>query len=637
MCCDGRHTHSSIVGEPEDGVFKSAAAEAYPPDMNRLLADFFVSAAAHASPLVAWAMAYPMAHIGLPVSRGGEHDRNSTMPILANGKPSSSDYGNDSPSYRQTLDGPEAPMWRRAREEEVDNLIRHGAVEWVPEDSLPTWSRAKQKAWEVIDTLWVFKRKRDAQGDVCRYKGRCTLRGDQQSAKATQAGQELNSFAPTVRHSTFKLLNATGCIRRARKRTFDVEAAFLQGHRHDLPDVHCRPPPMSSGPPPTDDRGVPLVWKLRRPLYGSADAARIWYQTLDEQLVSQGFTRSEYDPCYYYKVYDDGARTDMSIYVDDSWVSDTSGERCDAELEKLGRAFKLTVKEVPDAFLGMNLSFPDPSVTELSNEAYLKKLAAEYLDKPLESYRHGLPAERSLMDLYATAVRAKEEGGRTDAQLTKRYMSTVGALLYVAPSCRPEVSHCVGILARALTFPTPELLGYAQRVIAWLARRPSEGLKFDGNATDADVLVAYSDSDWGVKQSTTGWCIHLGGAAVAWRSARQHSIAMSSTEAELIAASDAALEILYLRELLAEMGFRQKSPTVLYVDNTGAVELSRDLKSCQRSRHVERRYLKIRELVAASVIEVKAIDTKDNPADLFTKSTLDNEAFTRHAATVKGN
>ena len=245
-------------------------------------------------------------------------------------------------------------------------------------------------------------------------------------------------------------------------------------------------------------------------------AARIWYQTLDQQLISQGFTRSEYDPCYYYKVYDDGARTDMSIYVDDSWVSDTSGERCDAELAALSKAFKLTVKEVLDAFLGMNLSFPDSSVIELSNEAYIKKLAAEYLDKLLDSYRHRLPAERSLMDLYTLALNAKESGGRINPHLTKSCMSTVGALLYVAPSCRPEVSHCVGILARALTFPTPELLSYAQRVIAWLARRPSDGLRFDGNATDARTLVAYSDSDWSVKQSTTGWCIHLGGAAVAW-------------------------------------------------------------------------------------------------------------------------
>ena len=129
----------------------------------------------------------------------------------------------------------------------------------------------------------------------------------------------------------------------------------------------------------------------------------------------------------------------------------------------------------------------------------------------------------------------------------------------------------------------------------------------------------------------------FGGAAVSWRSTRQHSISMSSTEAGIIAASDAALEIIYIRGLLAEMGFRQEKPTVLYVDNSGAVELSRDLKSCQRSRHVERRYLKIRELVAAGEIEVRSIDTKDNHADFYTKSTLDKATFTRHVKAVKGN
>ena len=58
----------------------------------------------------------------------------------------------------------------------------------------------------------------------------------------------------------------------------------------------------------------------------------------------------------------------------------------------LGKAFKLTIKESPDEFLGMNLDLADSSVVQLSNEAYLKKLVAEYLDKPLESYRHELPA-----------------------------------------------------------------------------------------------------------------------------------------------------------------------------------------------------------------------------------------------------
>ena len=285
----------------------------------------------------------------------------------------------------------------------------------------------------------------------------------------------------------------------------------------------------------------------------------------------------------------------------------------------------------------MNLELGDSSMVKLSNEAFIKKLAEEYLDKPAESYHHQLPADRSLADAYAGALRAKLNGEHADPKLVKRYMSTVGALMYVVPSCRPEVAHCVGILARALTFPTPEMLTCAQRVIAWLARHPTHGMKYDGNVTDAHVLVAYSDSDWGIKPSTTGWYVQLAGAGVSWRSARQHSVATSTTEAEIIAASDAALEVTYLRGLLAEMGFRQTSPTVLYVDNSGAVELSRDLKSCQRSRHIERRYLKVRELVAAGEVEVRAVDTKNNPADLFTKSTLDVSTFTRHAAAVKGN
>ena len=74
---------------------------------------------------------------------------------------------------------------------------------------------------------------------------------------------------------------------------------------------------------------------------------------------------------------------------------------------------------------------------------------------------------------------------------------------------------------------------------------------------------------------------------------------LSSTEAEIMAASQAALEMLYFRGLLREMGVDMSQPTMLYVDNQGAVELSKDLKSCQRSRHIERRYLKVRELVHA--------------------------------------
>ncbi len=99
---------------------------------------------------------------------------------------------------------------------------------------------------------------------------------------------------------------------------------------------------------------------------------------------------------------------------------------------------------------------------------------------------------------------------------------------------------------------------------------------------------------------------------VGYGSRRQQCIAMSSTEAEVIAASQAALEIVFMRTLLRELGVNVSAPTVLRVDNSGAVELSKHRKSCQRSRHVMRRYLKVRELVAEGEIVVEWVDTNDS-------------------------
>ena len=70
-----------------------------------------------------------------------------------------------------------------------------------------------------------------------------------------------------------------------------------------------------------------------------------------------------------------------------------------------------------------------------------------------------------------------------------------------------------------------------------------------------------------------------------------------------------------MRALLEDLGLKQ-GITPLYVDNSGAVELSRDRKSCHRSRHVDRRYFKVRELVAHKELVVHHIDTADNPADI---------------------
>ena len=86
-----------------------------------------------------------------------------------------------------------------------------------------------------------------------------------------------------------------------------------------------------------------------------------------------------------------------------------------------------------------------------------------------------------------------------------------------------------------------------------------------------------------------------------------------------MAASQAGLEAVFLRSLLSDMGYKQSKPTDLYVDNKGAIDMSRDYISNERTKHIERRHLKVRELVEDAVINVKYIATHLNVADIFTK------------------
>eukprot|EP00965_Chrysotila_dentata_P045508 1511677-Pleurochrysis_carterae.AAC.1 len=126
-----------------------------------------------------------------------------------------------------------------------------------------------------------------------------------------------------------------------------------------------------------------------------------------------------------------------------------------------------------------------------------------------------------------------------------------------------------------------------------------------------------------------------GGAAVASGSKRQHCISLTSTEAEKVAASHTAAEVIYLRGLLAEMGRKEVRATPMYVDNSGAVELSKERRSCQRSRRVDVRNLKVREYVTHGDIEVRKIETDENVADVFTKS-LPANVHHKHVNTGRG-
>ena len=98
---------------------------------------------------------------------------------------------------------------------------------------------------------------------------------------------------------------------------------------------------------------MPIVWRLKVPVYGEADAGRIWNRTLVKQLTKvQKCRQSEYDPCYFWKHLDDGSRMDFVMY-DDGYVTDAYSTAAQAELDELNAAFKIEIKEAR-FFLGNN-------------------------------------------------------------------------------------------------------------------------------------------------------------------------------------------------------------------------------------------------------------------------------------------
>ena len=166
--------------------------------------------------------------------------------------------------------------------------------------------------------------------------------------------------------------------------------------------------------------------------------------------------------------------------------------------------------------------------------------------------------------------------------------------------------------------PTPELLSAAERVLRYLYRTRDLGLRYE--ATDKR-LHGYSDSDWAERHSTTGWVFILSQAALSWGSKKQPSVALSSCEAEIMAASTAATEAVHLTQLAAELGLDTLSePLDLHMDNKAAIDVAYNPEHHTRMKHVARRHFYVRELVEEHRIRCSFVKSVDNLADFFTKS-----------------
>eukprot|EP00963_Diacronema_lutheri_P010369 scaffold1036_cov253-Pavlova_lutheri.AAC.1 len=201
-------------------------------------------------------------------------------------------------------------------------------------------------------------------------------------------------------------------------------------------------------------------------------------------------------------------------------------------------------------------------------------------------------------------------------------------------TCRPDLAHAVNMLARRMSRPRAVDLRAARRVLQYLRGTEQLGLlfKYDEDAECA-TLRAFADADWAndpvQRKSTTGYIVFFNGAPISWHSGLQSTISLSSCEAEYVALSECCREVDYLRSIIDFLHQPSESPTEIFEDNQGTIDLVNNPVHHRRTKHVEVKYHYVRDAQEKGRIVVSKVHTSLNHADIMTKAT-DNATFARH-------
>ncbi|KAJ9524416.1 hypothetical protein QJQ45_019406 [Haematococcus lacustris] len=182
----------------------------------------------------------------------------------------------------------------------------------------------------------------------------------------------------------------------------------------------------------------------------------------------------------------------------------------------------------------------------------------------------------------------------------------------------PDIAYAVGALARHMAAPTQQHWAAAKAVLSYLKGTASQGLVFGGN----DSLQGYCDADYAkdkdTARSTTGYVFTLHGAAISWSSRLQPTVAMSTAEAEYMAASGAVKEAVWLRKLMQDLGLPGSCVNIM-CDNQAALQLLNNPMASARSKHISVHHHFARERAARGKVMFTYCSTSEMAADVMTK------------------
>jgi hypothetical protein len=484
--------------------------------------------------------------------------------------------------------------WRRAMEEELRSIEENRT--WTLTE-LPQGRRA-------IGLKWVFKVKRDEYGAVVRHKARLVVKG-----YAQRYGVDYDEvFAPVARMEAVRLLLALAAHEGWEVHHMDVKTAFLNGDLQEEVFVEQAPGFAQAGQ-------EHKVYRLHKALYGLHQAPRAWNQKLDDKLGVLGFKKCLSEHAIYCR----GAGSErlvVGVYVDDLIITGASCNSIKKFKAQMTEIFKMSDLGALTYYLGIEVKQGVEGIT-LCQGSYASKI----LEKAgmLECNACDVPMQAKLK------LSRDSDSPRVDAT---EYRSLVGSLRYLV-NTRPDLAFSVGYVSRFMEEPHEDHLAAVKHILRYVAGTRDWGLKYARKKGDQPVLLGYSDSDLAgdvdSRKSTSGVIFFLGESPISWQSAKQKVVALSSCEAEYIAAATAACQGVWLARLLSEILDSVMNKPVLRVDNKSTISLVKNPVHHDRSKHIDTRFHLIREYAQNGQIEVSFIRTDEQLGDVLTKPLCKNK------------
>lgn len=191
---------------------------------------------------------------------------------------------------------------------------------------------------------------------------------------------------------------------------------------------------------------------------------------------------------------------------------------------------------------------------------------------------------------------------------------------------RPDITFSTAFLSKYLDKPTESLWKAGKRILRYLKETKDMELTYTKSNINNLSIKAYSDSDWAGdvtdRKSVSGSVIYYGDNAISWFSRKQHCVALSSCEAEYIAAAETASELLFVKGIVQDLCGESNTDTYLCLDNQSALKMTLSYENSKRAKHIDIKIHFIKDIVQKGLIKVKYVKSENNVADIFTKSVV---------------